>query len=225
MPSLDDLFGRIPIADIAARLGVDEATASAAVEQALPALVSGLEANAQDKDGAASIEQAVSQHSPSLVDGTVNLDEVDPADGEKIVGHIFGEHKDQVIATLSDGKAQTASFAGGAAGGAIVGKLLPILAPIVLSYLAKQFSERKQSTETAQPTEPMQSRVPKPQKAPKESGGLGGILGGLLGGGKAQNDDTVGGIGEILGGLLGGQSKSSGGIGDVLGSLLGGGRK
>ena len=223
MPSLDDLLGRIPIADIATRLGVDEATATAAVEQALPALVSGLEANAQDAGGAASLEEAVSQHSPNLVDGTVNLDEVDPADGERIVGHIFGEHKDQVVATLSDPKTQPASFAGGS----VVGKLLPILAPIVLSYLAKQFSERKQSAETAQPTEPMQSRVPKPAKTPKESGGLGGILGGLLGGGnKAQSDDTGGGgIGDILGGLLSGDSKSSGGIGDVLGGLLGGGRR
>ena len=218
MPSLDDLLGRIPIADIAARLGVDEATASAAVEQALPALVSGLEANAQDPGGAASLEQAVSQHSPGLVEDGINLDEVDPADGEKIVSHIFGEHKDQVVATLSDGTTQPASFTGGS----VVGKLLPILAPIVLSYLAKQFSERKQSTETAQPTEPMQSRVPKPEK---EQGGLGGILGDLFGGNKSDSGSSSGGIGEILGGLLGGNSKSSGGIGDVLGGLLGGGRK
>ncbi|GGF03941.1 DUF937 domain-containing protein [Mycetocola zhadangensis] len=219
MPSLDDLLGRLPIADIAARLGVDEATASAAVEQALPALVSGLEANAQDAGGAASLEEAVSQHSPALVEGGIDLEEVDPADGEKIVSHIFGEHKDQVVATLSSGTTQPASFTGGS----VVGKLLPILAPIVLSYLAKQFSERKQSTETAQPTEPMQSRVPKPTPE-KEQGGLGGILGGLLGGGSSDSGSS-GGIGEILGGLLGGDSRSSGGIGDVLGGLLGGGRK
>jgi hypothetical protein len=218
MPSLDDLLGRIPIADIADRLGVDEATASAAVEQALPALVSGLEANAFDPGGAASLEEAVSQHSPTLVDGTVNLDQVDPADGEKIVGHIFGEHKDQVVATLTDSSTQPASFAGGS----VVGKLLPILAPIVLSYLAKQFSERKQSTETAQPTEPMQSRVP---KAEPEPGGLGGLLGDLFGGNKTESSGGGGGIGEILGGLLGGDSRATDGIGHVLGSLLGGGRK
>ncbi|MCP2032342.1 hypothetical protein L1277_002445 [Okibacterium sp. HSC-33S16] len=219
MPSLDDLLGRIPVSDIATRLGVDEATAAAAVEQALPALVSGLEANTFDPSGAASLERAVSQHSATLVDGTVNLDDVDPADGEKIVSHIFGEHKDQVVATLSDGSTQPASFAGSS----VVGKLLPILAPIVLSYLAKQFSERKQSAETAQPTEPMQSRVPKPEKEPE--GGLGGILGGLLGGGKAESTAGSGGIGEILGGLLGGDSRASDSIGHVLGSLLGGGRR
>jgi hypothetical protein len=217
MPSLDDLLDRIPIADVAARLGVDEATARAAVEQSLPALVSGLEANAQDPGGAASLEEAVSQHSPGLVDGTVNLAEVDPADGEKIVSHIFGENREQVVATLSGASNQPASFSGGS----VVGKLLPILAPIVLSYLAKQFSERKQSSPTTQPTEPMQSRVPKQQDEP---GGLGGILGGLLGGGSS-NGESSGGIGDILGGLLGGNSKTSGGIGDVLGSLLGGGRK
>jgi hypothetical protein len=218
MPSLDDLLERIPIADIAARLGVDEATAAAAVEQSLPALVSGLEANAQDPGGAASLEEAVSQHSPGLVEGTVDLDAVDPADGERIVGHIFGEHKDQVVATLSDGRTQPASFTGGS----VVAKVLPILAPIVLSYVAKQFSERKQSTTTAQPTEPMQPRQQQPEK---EQGGLGGILGGIFGGGKNEDDSDGGGIGEILGGLLGGQGTTSGGIGDVLGGLLGGGRK
>lgn len=216
MPSLDDLLGRIPIADVAARLGVDEATASAAVEEALPALVSALEANTEDPAGAASLEKAISHHSPALVDGPVNLDEVDPADGEKIVRHIFGEHKDQVVATLSGSTGQSR-----APGGSVVDQLLPILAPIVLSYLAKQFSERKQTSQTAQPTEPMQSHQPKKDDEPS---GLGGVLGGLLGGGDKVAGGGGGGIREVLGGLLGGGGKTSGGIGDVLGSFLGGGR-
>ncbi|MET0933564.1 MAG: DUF937 domain-containing protein [Mycetocola sp.] len=211
MASLDELMSQIPIHDVAAKLGVDEQTARAAVEQALPALVSGLEANAKDPGGAASIEKAVAKHSPALVDGGVNLDEVDTDDGEKIVSHIFGPNKEQVVQTLS---AQPAGFSAGG----IVGKLLPILAPIVLSYLAKKFQERKQTTETVQPTEPMQPK--QPQK--EAEGGLGGLLGGLLGGGS--DSTSSGGIGDILGDLLGGGSKG-GGIGDLLGGLLGGGRK
>jgi hypothetical protein len=220
MASLDELMSQIPIGDVAARLGVDEQTARAAVEQALPALVSGMEANAKDPGGAASLEKAVSKHSPALVEGGVNLDEVDTNDGEKIVSHVFGSNKDQVVQTLSS---QPAGFSGG---GGVVGKLLPILAPIVLSYLAKKFQERKQSTETVQPTEPMQPKQP----AKEPEGGLGGLLGGLLGGGSGSGS-SGGGIGDILGGLLGGgggggsKGGNSGGIGDLLGGLLGGGRK
>ncbi|MET4639775.1 DUF937 domain-containing protein [Mycetocola sp. 2940] len=218
MASLDELMSQIPIHDVAAKLGVDEETARAAVEQALPALVGGLEANAKDPSGAASIEKAVAKHSPALVDGGVNLDEVDTNDGEKIVSHIFGPNKEQVVQTLS---AQPAGFSAGG----IVGKLLPILAPIVLSYLAKKFQERKQTTETVQPTEPMQPKQPKKEA----EGGLGGVLGDLLGGASSgSSSGSTGGIGDILGDLLGGGGgggSKGGGIGDLLGGLLGGGRK
>ena len=214
MASLDELMRQIPMGDVAARLGVDEPTARAAVEQALPALVSGMEANAKDPGGAASLEKAVAKHSPALVDGGVNLDEVDTNDGEKIVSHIFGPNKEQVVQTLS---AQPAGFSAGG----VVGKLLPILAPIVLSYLAKKFQERKQTTETVQPTEPMQPKQPKQEP----EGGLGGILGNIFGG-DSNSGSSGGGISDILGGLLdGGGSSKGGGIGDILGGLLGGGRK
>jgi hypothetical protein len=216
MASLDELMSQIPMGEVAARLGVDEPTARAAVEQALPALVGGMEANAKDPGGAASLEKAVAKHSPTLVDGGVDLDEVDTNDGEKIVSHIFGPNREQVVQTLS---AQPAGFSAGG----VVGRLLPILAPIVLSYLAKKFQERKQTTDTVQPTEPMQPK--QPQK--EAEGGLGGLLGGLLGG-SSEPGPSGGGIGDILGDLLkGGGSKGggSGGIGDILGGLLGGGRK
>jgi hypothetical protein len=219
MASLDELMSQIPMSDVAAKLGVDERTARAAVEQALPALVGGLEANAKDPGGAASIEKAVTRHSPALVDGGVNLDEVDTNDGEKIVSHIFGPNTEQVVATLG---AQPAALSGQGLG-PVIGKLLPILAPIVLSYLAKTFQERKPTTETVQPTEPMQPKQPRKEA----EGGLGGMLGDLLGRGTSSGS-TGGGIGDILGGLLGGGSSkggSSGGIGDILGGLLGGGRK
>jgi hypothetical protein len=219
MASLDELMSQIPMGEVAARLGVDEPTARAAVEQALPALVGGMEANAKDPGGAASLEKAVAKHSPTLVDGGANLDEVDTNDGEKIVSHIFGPNKEQVVQTLN---AQPAAVSGAGLGGG-VGKLLPILAPIVLSYLAKKFQERKQSTETVQPTEPMQPK--QPQK--EAEGGLGGLLGGLLGD-PSESGPSGGGIGDILGDLLnGGGSKGGGfgGISDILGGLLGGGRK
>ena len=129
MSSIDDILANIPINSLADQLGVDPATAESAVREALPALVGGMQANAADPQGAASLAGAVESHSSKLVDGGVNLDDVDTADGEKIVDHVFGENSGAVAQTL-----------GGNLGGNsdLIQKLLPILAPIVLSYLSQK---------------------------------------------------------------------------------------
>jgi hypothetical protein len=199
MAGIEGLMKELPIGDIARRLGVDEATARQAINQALPTLVGGLQANAQDPAGAASISEALSQHDPKLVEGGVNLSDVDEADGEKIVGHVFGGNKEQVVQTLGG------LPKGG--GKALQEKLLPILAPIVLSYLAKQFGK----------------------SGGKGAGAIGDILGGILGSAAGGGKGGAGGVGDILGDILGGggkpKGKGGGGIGDILGGLLGGGRR
>ena len=160
MAALDDIVANLPIGDIAAKLGVDEATAKQAVNDALPALLAGLGANAADPAGAASLEKAVAKHDPKLIEGGVNLADVDEEDGKKIVKNVFGDKTDQVVTALDKKE-------GGA--GDLIGKLLPILAPIVLSFLAAQFAKKPEAAEAA----------------PESSGGgLGDLLGGLLGGGK-----------------------------------------
>ncbi|HEY5786093.1 MAG TPA: DUF937 domain-containing protein [Microlunatus sp.] len=177
MSSIDDILASIPINSLADQLGVDPATAESAVREALPALVGGMQANAADPQGAASLAGAIDSHSPKLVDGGVNLDDIDTGDGEKIVGHVFGENSGAVAQTL-----------GGNLGGNsdLVKKLLPILAPIVLSYLSQKM--RGSSTAPAQ-----------------GGGGLNDLLGSILGGlgGQAQSQGG-GGILDMLGGLLGG---------------------
>ncbi|HEU4867869.1 MAG TPA: DUF937 domain-containing protein [Actinomycetota bacterium] len=196
MAGIEGLMKELPIGDIAQRLGVDEATAKQAIDQALPTLFGGLKANAQDPAGERSIAEAVSQHPPSLVEGGVNLSDVDESDGEKIVSHVFGDNKQQVVQTLGG------LPKGG--GKALQEKLLPILAPIVLSYLAKQLGG----------------------KGGKGAGGLGGVLGDILGS-AAGGGKGGGGVGDILGDLLGGGGAKGkgGGVGDILGGLLGGGRR
>ena len=189
MSAVDDIMSQIPMASLADQLGVDQSTAEAAVRQTLPALVGGMEANAADPAGAASLQSAIDQHSSALVDGGVNLNDVDTEDGEKIVGHVFGDNSDQVVQTL-----------GGNLGGSnnLVKQLLPILAPIVLSYLTKQLAGRGQQD----------------QAAATGGGGLQDILGSILGG--------MGGAGA---GGQGGGGQGGGGLGDILGGLLGGGRR
>ncbi|ODU00640.1 MAG: hypothetical protein ABS81_23090 [Pseudonocardia sp. SCN 72-86] len=183
MSPVDEILSQIPLSDLAAQLGTDEATAEQATRQALPALLGGIQANTDDPGGAASFAKAVDQHSSSLLDGGVNLNDVDTNDGEKIVGHVFGSNQDQVINQLS---------LGGAGGSGLIGKLLPLLAPIVMSYLAKKMGGGAAVGGAA-----------------AGGGGLGDLLGGLLGGGGGQAGGGAlgGGLGDLLGGLLGGGRK------------------
>jgi hypothetical protein len=206
MTELQDIVGQIPMDQIAGMLGTDEPTARAAVEAAVPTLLAGMHNNAQAPDGAASLESALGQHQDGLIDGGVDVGQVDTADGEKIVNHVFGGQQDQVASQLA-GTGQL-----GGAGSDLVRKLLPILAPIVMSYLAKKFLGGNQAG-TGSQTE---------AGAPADSGqgggmDLGGVLGGILGGmvggqggaagqggpGEQEGQGGLGGLGDILGGLFG----------------------
>lgn len=177
MTVIDELLTQIPMSQLASRLGVDEQTAEQATRQALPALLAGMHANAQDPAGERSLAEAVGQHDNSLLDGGVDVNQVDTADGEKIVGHVFGDNRGQVIDQLGGG-------VGGAGGSALIGKLLPMLAPIVMSYLARRLNQTGAGAPASPGTTP--------------SGGLADVLGGLLGGA-----GQAGGLGGLLGGLLG----------------------
>lgn len=137
MTDLNDLMAHVPVDQLAHRLGVDRATAEAAVRQALPALVGGMSANAQDPAGAASLAGALTQHDPGLLDGDVSLDRIDERDGEKIVGHVFGDNRGHVVRALG---AQTPAGAVSVPA-SLIAKLLPLLAPIVMSYLAKRLGK------------------------------------------------------------------------------------
>ena len=63
LSAIDEILADIPIGQLAAQLGVDEATAEAATRQAIPALLGGLQANAEDPAGAASLAGALGDHS------------------------------------------------------------------------------------------------------------------------------------------------------------------
>jgi len=213
MSDIDKLFSQIPIGDLATKLKLEEDVARKGVAAGLPALLHGLSANVQDSARAASLLKALETKDPSLIAGKIDLGSIDVKDGKKIVKNIYGKATPKVAARLSD--------AAGISGGTIK-KILPILAPIVLAFLAAKMAGKK-----------------------KSGGGnvLGDLLGGILGGG------GTGGLGDILGGMFGGGSnvtskpksstkkkstkkttkKSSGGafdgLGDLLGGLLGGGKR
>lgn len=176
MAGIDDILKSIPIDEIAQRLGVDPAVAAKAVEEGGATILSGLQSNAQTPDGAASIEKALGKHAGGL---PTSVDQIDTADGDKILGHIFGGQKEAVAQKLTD-EPQTA--------GIDFGKLLPILAPIVMGLLAKN----KQGGTDA-------------SAQGGAGGGIGDLIGGLLGGGSGSGSAGGIDIGGLLGGLFGGK--------------------
>lgn len=187
MADYDDLLAQIPIGDIAKKFGIDEGVAEDAVKQVIPGLVGGMKANA-DKGGSASLEKAFSKHAG---DSFASVDDVDTADGSKIVKNVFGDNADKVAAQLAGGSSKSDVT------GDLIQKILPIVAPIVLAWLANKFLGGNAGASKKADENPL--------------GGIGDLLGGLLGGGSSSSS-SAGGL--DLGGLLGG-----------LGGLLGGGKK
>lgn len=168
MTNIEELISHIPLADLAAKLGVDEATASQVVGNALPALLAGLKANAES-GGEKALEAALATHSPKLIEQGVEFDSVDAEDGKKIVKHALGKSEREVAVALGQKPGlQTAE---------LITNALPMLAPIVMSFLAQKKSVTNDTS----------------------SNGLGDLLGALLG--NAAPAGKQGGLTGVLEGL------------------------
>ncbi|HCS61143.1 MAG TPA: hypothetical protein DIW46_07085 [Microbacterium sp.] len=190
--ALDDILKQVPIADVAAKLGVSEDEAKAAVEQGGAVLLGGLAKNAETEEGSAAIQNALERHRGKA--GVSKVDDIDQADGGKIVKHVLGSKEKEVTEQLSKSD-KTA--------GIDFGKLLPILAPIVMGLIANATKGKSEGA------------------AEGSGGGLGDVIGGLLGGGNSSGGGIGDVIGGLLGGGSGG---SGGGldIGGIIGNIFGG---
>lgn len=204
MAGLDELFAQIPVKDIASKLGADEGEVNNAIQTLVPALVGGLQENVQSNEiDSSQLESDVAAKGASgLIDGGVNVNDVDEKEGDQIVAKIFGGNDSNAVASALAG-----TGAGGSGGGDLIKKLLPILAPIVLAYIGKQFG----------------GGAATPAGAGTQTGGgggLGDVLGSILGGAGGGGNNPLGSIlGSVLGGGGGGQGNP---IGEILGGLLGG---
>ena len=202
MAGLDELFNQIPTQEIASKLGVDEGEVNSAIKTLVPALVGGVQQNVQADDiDSSTLESDVHQQGASgLLDGGVSVDQVDEQQGDQYVARIFGGNDSNAVASALAGT--------GAGGGDLIKRLLPILAPIVLAYIGKQFAQRSAA--------PAGGGTTQAQAAP--SGGLGDVLGSILGGAGGGGGNNP--LGSILGSVLGGNQGNE--IGSILGGLLGG---
>jgi hypothetical protein len=197
MADLDELFNQIPTQEIASKLGVDEGEVNSAIKTLVPALVGGIQQNvaADDIDSSKLESDVAAQGESGLLDGGVNVDQVDAHQGDQYVARIFGGNDSNAVAS---------ALAGGGAGNSdLIKKLLPILAPIVLAYIGKQLTKNS---------------APAESQTQSSGGGLGDVLGSILGGAGGGGGNNP--LGSILGSVLGGNQ--GGAIGDILGGLLGG---
>lgn len=117
---------------LSGQLGAEEQQTRSAVNAALPMLLAGLAKNASQPDGAQALFGALEKkHDGGMLDDLAGfLGKSDTADGEGILGHVFGNRR----ATVEQG-------VGKAAGGmdpAKVARMMSMLAPMVMGYLGRQ---------------------------------------------------------------------------------------
>lgn len=176
--ALDDILRQVPIDDIAKQLGVSPDVAKTAVEQGGAVLLGGLAKNASTDEGSAAIQKALKKHEGT--GGAASIEDIDQADGDKIVTHILGADEKKKVTEKLTQSDKTA--------GIDFGKLLPILAPIVMGLIASA-GKGKSGSASAES---------------QGGGGIGDIIGGLLGGGNKSGDGGID-LGSIVGGLFGGK--------------------
>lgn len=202
MAGLDELFAQIPVADIASKIGAPEGEVNSAIQTLVPALVGGLAENVHSNEiDSSKLESAVAEQGASgLLDGGVNVDDVDEKTGDNLVASLFGGNDSNAVASALAGT--------GAGDGGLIKKLLPILAPIVIAYIGKQLTKGSGGAAA-------------PQTQAAGGGGLGDILGSILGGAAGGGGGGNNPLGSILGSVIGGGGGNNA-IGEILGGLLGG---
>ena len=198
--------------------GISQTTSSSADEvtsvlaAALPSLLNGAKAQADDAETSQAFMNAMLDHSKDDTDNVSDfMNNVDLKDGEKIVGHLLGNN---VNAT-----AENVSRATGVSTLQII-KILAAAAPLLMSLLGKQASQSGNATAlTSTGTNSVATSLMSSLLGGKNSSSLlttlvgavllsqltggssGGLLSGLLGGGSNQAQQPSGGL---LSSLLGG---------------------
>ena len=191
------------IAQMSEKTGTSTDEVKSVLLSALPAMLSGVQGQASNKDTVAGFAGALDSHAlDDTSDIAAFLSNVDIKDGEKIVGHLLGG--EQTAATKAAAKKAGLSTAA-------TGSILGAAAPLLMSLLGKQATQAVQA----------QSQGGAQQAAASGAG----LLAGLIGGAQQQKPAQQSGIGGLLGGLFGGaqqQSADSNPLGSMMGSMLGG---
>ena len=191
---LNSDMGKQIISSVSEKTGLDASQATKVVSSTLPALLGQMQNNLTSKDGASGLLTALTsgKHDGSILDNIGGfLNGGDFTDGSKILGHVLGGNQDKMVQGLSSKTGVDSS---------IISKILPMLAPIIMGYLAKQTKKDGVST----------------------GSGLNDILGGLMGGNGGgltsmldQNGDGKLDVSDAMSAV-----NKKGGLGGLLGKLF-----
>ncbi len=217
---MDALMGQLSgdnLNELSRQLNADEKTTETALAASLPLLLSALERNSMQPEGAQSLYSALERdHDGSLLDDPQGyLRSPDYDDGRGIMRHAFGAQQGGIMDALSQKTGLSREQ---------IGQLLAFAAPLVLAWLGRQ-RQQQQVQPQGLPDILQRERVQAQEQAQQRNPGLGdllstilggGGLGGLLGGSQQQSGgrQQSGGLGDLLGGNQA--------AGDLLGGLLGG---
>lgn len=121
------------ISGLSSLTGASDKDVSNVLAQALPALLSGANSQAKDKDTAESFATALSDHAKDdTKDLSKFLGNVDLKDGAKILGHLLGSDKDDVIGNIAESTGVSKKD---------TNSIVSAIAPLLLSLLGQQTEE------------------------------------------------------------------------------------
>lgn len=124
------------INQLGAQLGLDQKTTQQAVSVALPMLLRSLSGNTSSPEGAASLEKALrKKHNGAILNdvaGALSKPET-LADGQAILGHVFGNRKE----TIEKGLSKVSGIDTNSSG-----QLLAAMAPLVLGVLGNSMNSQ-----------------------------------------------------------------------------------
>lgn len=119
------------IGQMSKSLGVDESKVSSVISMAVPAILGQMNKNAQTPQGAESLNNALNNHSGSVLENLGQLlgGATNNAEGESILNHIFGGKQEQLAQNLGS---QTGLSSGN------VMQILSTIAPLIMGFLGKE---------------------------------------------------------------------------------------
>lgn len=113
--------------------GASTSDVSNVLAQALPSLLNGANNQTKDKDSVDSFVSALSQHAKDdTKDLSGFLNKVDLKDGSKIIGHLLGSDKNDIISNIASNTGVSQKD---------TGSILSAIAPLLMSLLGQQTDE------------------------------------------------------------------------------------
>lgn len=207
---------------VSQQLGTTPQQTESAIEAAVPLLLSALTRNASSPDGAAALTNALNAHDGSVLDAFQSGQAPNMTDGQKILGHVFGQQQYAAANAIGQRAGINPQLAM---------QILSMLAPLVLGYLSRQRQGQTGNAGAQSGGVDIGSILGGILGGGAASGGLGNILGGILGGGQGQSQSAnyqqpQGGVlggGSVIPGLpsqkAGAQSGNLGNLGGLMGTL------